>query len=68
MKKMYNVTNGTNHLEVSVEELALLITATEDQRKKMMESFGRTKDAELKKWLEKQIIIMDKMLKAMEGV
>ena len=65
---MYNVTNGTTHLEVSVEELSLLITATEDQRKKMMESFGRTKDAELKKWLEKQIIIMDKMLKAMEGV
>ena len=67
MKKMYNVTNGTHHLEVSVEELTLLITATEDQRDKMAEIFGRTKDAELKKWLEKQIIMMDKMLKAMKG-
>lgn len=67
MKKMYNVTNGAWHLEVSVEELSLLFTATENQRDKMAEIFGRTEDAELKKWLEKQIIMMDKMMEAMKG-
>ena len=68
MKKMYNVTNGTHHLEVSVEELTLLITATEDQRKEMIKTFKGTKDKELKKWLEKHITMMDKMLEAMRGV
>lgn len=68
MKAMYNITNGTHHLELSVEELALLITAAEDQRDKMGEIFGRTKEAELKKWLEKQIMLTDKMLKTMKGV
>lgn len=68
MKTMYNITNGTHHLVLSVEELTLLITAAEDQRNKMREIFRGTKDAELKKWLEEQIMLTDKMLKAMKGV
>lgn len=65
MKKLYNVTNGTWHLELSIEELAILITATENQREKMMEIFEKTEDAEIKKWVEKKLIRTDKMVEAM---
>lgn len=67
MKRMYNITNGTWHLEVSVEELAILITATKNEREKIMEIFGRTEDTEIKKWLERKIIRADKMLETMDG-
>lgn len=66
MKKLYNVTNGTWHLELSIEELAILITATENQREKMMEIFEKTEDAEIKKWVEKKLIRTDKMVEAMK--
>lgn len=65
MKKLYNVTNGTWHLELSIEELAILITATENQREKMMEIFEKTENAEIKKWVEKKLICTDKMVEAM---
>lgn len=65
MKKLYNVTNGTWHLELSIEELAILITATENQREKMMEIFEKTEDAEIKKWVEEKLIRTDKMVEAM---
>ena len=65
MKKLYNVTNGTWHLELSIEELAILITATENQREKMMEIFEKTENAEIKKWVEKKLIRTDKMVEAM---
>ena len=66
MKKLYNVTNGTWHLELSIEELAILITATENEREKMMEIFEKTEDAEIKKWVKKKLIRTDKMVEAMK--
>ena len=66
MKKMYNVTNGTWHLEVSVEELSILFIATQDQREKMMKGSRRIKDAEFKKWIEEKINMTDKMLEEMK--
>ena len=67
MKKLYNVTNGTWHLEVSVEELSILLIATQDQREKMMKGSKKIKNEELKKWLEEEINMTDKMLEEMKG-
>lgn len=66
MKKMYNITNRTWHLEVSIEELAILITATENEREKMMEIFEKTENEEIKKWVKKKLIRADKMVETME--
>ena len=66
MKKLYNVTNGTWHLETSEEELSLILTAIEDRKEKMAEILGTTKDEKIKKWLKKKIKMMYEMLEAME--